>query len=172
MRPMIHVQPTAELRRAFARWATEQRPKVRTVSTTAFAVPADLFAAAPEAILIGALVDGHRYVSPVEDAALGRPAPGASEPAPTPGDAADTAAADAVAPVAATPPDIVTEAMTAAPTAADVVAAAPAADDARADNQAAETQGVFPCPRCDKELTTARGRDMHARKVHGVGVEE
>ncbi|MFG2404272.1 hypothetical protein ACGFR8_08010 [Streptomyces brevispora] len=77
MNDMIEIQPAPEKRRAFAQWAVEQVPKLRTVSTHAFTVPANAFAEAPEDILIGALVDGRRYVSPVEDAAAGRPAPGA-----------------------------------------------------------------------------------------------
>ncbi|MEU1815145.1 hypothetical protein ABZ543_08100 [Streptomyces roseifaciens] len=67
MSDFIHVRPTTARRRDFAVWATAQRPKVRTVSTHTFAVPASLFVQAPEAVLIGALVDGHRYVSPQED---------------------------------------------------------------------------------------------------------
>lgn len=124
MRPMIQVQPTPELRRAFAVWATEQRPKVRTVSTTAFAVPAELFAAAPEEVLIGALVDGHRYVSPVEDEANGQEA-GSELPVPDDSDPGDQA------------------------------------DD--------KPEGVFPCPGCDREFTTARGRDAHRRQAHPEG---
>jgi hypothetical protein len=150
---MIHVQPTPALRRAFAVWATEQRPKVRTVSTVAFAVPADLFVSAPEELLIGALVDGHRYVSPVEDEAEGRAAPGAA----LVGDQAP----EAVVPLAG-PPD-----------AEGQRSPLPAADEETGDSGGQpQPEGVFPCPRCDRELTTARGRDMHARKVHGVGVEE
>lgn len=76
MTQMIQIRPTLLLRRAFAEWAVGQRPKIRTVSTFEFAVPAGLFVDVPESVLIGALVDGHRYVSPVEDAALGRPEPG------------------------------------------------------------------------------------------------
>jgi hypothetical protein len=153
MRPMIHVQPTPELRRAFAKWATAQRPKVRTVSTTAFAVPTDLFASAPEEVLIGALVDGHRYVSPVEDEAEGRAAPGAARV----GDQGQ----ETVVPLAGT---------------ADAEGQrsqlpAAAEETGASGGQEPQPEGVFPCPRCDKELTTARGRDMHARKVHGTGVE-
>lgn len=76
---MIRIEPTRALRRDFARWAVTQSPKPRTVSECAFAVHAHLFATAPEEILIGALIDGHRYISPDEDTAQGRPAPGAQE---------------------------------------------------------------------------------------------
>ncbi|MFC7791412.1 hypothetical protein [Streptomyces cinereoruber] len=75
-RPKIEIQPAVERRVDFARWAVAQDPKIRTVGPTTFAVPADLYANMPESILIGARIDGHRYVSPEEDAAEGRPGPG------------------------------------------------------------------------------------------------
>ncbi|MFC4060243.1 hypothetical protein ACFOWE_18215 [Planomonospora corallina] len=59
---MIRVQPARELRRDFAAWAVAQTPKVRTVSTTEFGVPDQVFPAVPEELLYGALVDGHPYV--------------------------------------------------------------------------------------------------------------
>ncbi|MGO4428327.1 hypothetical protein AB4Z54_58805, partial [Streptomyces sp. MCAF7] len=64
---MITVRPVRELRVDFARWAVVQTPKVRTCSTTEFAVPERLFTHMPERLLIGSLVDGHQYVSPAED---------------------------------------------------------------------------------------------------------
>lgn len=67
MSPTIRVQPAARLRREFAVWATEQRPKVRTVAPNTFAVPADVFKGVPEDLLPGALIDGQRYV-PVTEA--------------------------------------------------------------------------------------------------------
>ncbi|MEZ7005834.1 hypothetical protein [Streptomyces sp. AD55] len=66
---LIRVRPAPAQRRAFAAWAVAQTPKVRTTSQSEFAVPPHLFVAAPERVLIGARVDGHRYVSPEEDAA-------------------------------------------------------------------------------------------------------
>ncbi|MET9818327.1 hypothetical protein [Streptomyces sp. NPDC006355] len=66
MRDLIRVQPARHQRVAFARWAVAQRPKVATVSEAAFGVPPRLFTDMPEALLIGALVDGHAYV-PVEE---------------------------------------------------------------------------------------------------------
>lgn len=62
---LIRVQPARHLRQAFARWAVQQRPKLRTVSEAAFGVPPRLYTDMPEHLLIGALVDGHPYV-PVE----------------------------------------------------------------------------------------------------------
>lgn len=76
---LIRVQPSTALRRDFAVWAVAQRPKVRTVSQSEFAVPAEQFVKMPERLLIESIVDGHRYISPDEDQA---------QPA------ADTAAAD------------------------------------------------------------------------------
>jgi hypothetical protein len=65
---MIKVRPAPERRAAFARWATAQTPQVETCSHSEFAVPPDLFTHMPEELLIGSLVDGHRYRSPEEDA--------------------------------------------------------------------------------------------------------
>lgn len=66
---MIRVKPERSRLVAFARWATVQTPKVGTIGLGEFGVPAPLFVHTPEDVLIGALVDGHRYVSPAEDAA-------------------------------------------------------------------------------------------------------
>lgn len=129
---MIHIRPTPELRRAFAEWAVGQRPKIRTVSTFEFAVPAGLFVDMPESVLIGALVDGHRYVSPDEDAVLGRPGPGELL-----GVATVEGLASAVL------------------------------EDSSASTPVVEaSDGVFPCSGCDREFTTERGRDLHARAKH------
>ncbi|MEE1810849.1 hypothetical protein [Streptomyces sp. BE133] len=61
--------PAPERRRDFARWAVAQTPKLDTVGTSTFGVPAVLFTAVPGGLTIGALVDGHWYVSPQEDEA-------------------------------------------------------------------------------------------------------
>lgn len=61
---LITVQPRPEQRRAFARWAVAQVPKVRTVGPSSFGVPPHLYTDMPEALLRGALVDGHPYRSP------------------------------------------------------------------------------------------------------------
>lgn len=57
----IEVTPAPEQRTAFARWAVAADPSMRTVSLNTFAVPYALFGDAPEAVLIGALIDGHLY---------------------------------------------------------------------------------------------------------------
>jgi hypothetical protein len=63
---LIRVQPARHLRREFARWAVAQRPKVGTVSESAFGVPPRLFTDMPEDLLRGSMVDGRAYV-PVDD---------------------------------------------------------------------------------------------------------
>jgi hypothetical protein len=64
---MIKVRPAPDRRAAFARWATAQSPQVETCSHSEFAVPPGMFTHMPEELLIGSLVDGHRYVSPQDD---------------------------------------------------------------------------------------------------------
>lgn len=75
----IHVQPHRGQRVAFARWAVSQRPKVRTVTAEAFAVPARLFTDMPEDLLRGSLVDGRPYVSPLDHEETEAAGPGAPE---------------------------------------------------------------------------------------------
>jgi hypothetical protein len=73
VRAVIRIQPTAQLRQEFAVWAVAQTPKVRTVSSVAFAVPVHLFAGIPEELLAGALVEGQPYV-PVPRSTAAEPA--------------------------------------------------------------------------------------------------
>lgn len=68
MTNVIRVRPRRDLRQDFARWAVAQHPKVRTVGADTFGVPPHLFTDMPEALLLGARVDGHPYVSPLEEA--------------------------------------------------------------------------------------------------------
>jgi hypothetical protein len=148
---MITVKPERSRLVAFARWATAQTPKIGTVSLGEFGVPADQFVNAPEEILMGALVDGHRYVSPMEDAANGLPEPGdyndgggqellgvATPQALTP--PLGSPEADAAAMVAATPPETVERAMTAVLLATDLAAsnAAAGGDGSDPSDQVAE----------------------------------
>ncbi|WP_199570534.1 hypothetical protein [Streptomyces murinus] len=179
MTDMIEIQPTRAQRRAFAAWAVAQVPKIRTVGINTFAVPAGLFTEAPEEILIGSLVDGHRYVSPDGDTAekprlldcglcyeedgeevhphpectVGRPelvgvasADGFREA--VPGEPLPEVPAEAYGPDSTPLPD--------------------ASEHSDSSNSAAEPpEGVFPCDGCDREFTTARGRDTHNRQAHG-----
>ncbi|CAM5301816.1 hypothetical protein AB0F92_22740 [Kitasatospora aureofaciens] len=133
---MIRVQPAAARIRAFAQWAIAQDPKVRTVSTHEFAVPAERFAEAPEDILLGALVEGQPYVPAAggqgaADAPAGDGAPPAASPAGTQPDPADEAPEE------------------------------PASDPAPVLSEAA-----FPCGTCDRHFGTERGRDTHRRQAH------
>ncbi|WP_100248017.1 hypothetical protein [Streptomyces pseudogriseolus] len=154
---MIHVRPASERRRDFARWATGHTVKLRTVGPDVFAVPPHLFVDVPEELLIGAIVDGHRYRSPLEDEATGTPPPG-------PVDQPDVLVGELVGvpgvplppvPDAAYPPDAVL--LPVAP------AAEPGQDGSTPDSSGGNT---FACDRCPRTFTTARGRDTHRRQAH------
>lgn len=79
MSDKIHVRPASERRRDFARWATGYTVRLRTVGPDTFAVPPHLFVDVPEELLVGAIVDGRRYRSPLEDEETGTPPPGRVE---------------------------------------------------------------------------------------------
>jgi hypothetical protein len=163
---MIEVQPTARLLRDFARWATAQTPKVRTVSQHAFAVPAELFGDIPEYVLVGALVDGQRYASPHDWASaelLGVATPAGFAPT-------DDPEADAAAMVDATPPDFIDRTMTAVRLATDL-AASNAARGELADDEHDQAGGdgdtePYACDLCPRTFATERGRDTHRRQAH------
>ncbi|MFF5668804.1 hypothetical protein ACFY8S_01485 [Streptomyces hygroscopicus] len=157
---MIHIQPARDRRVAFARWAVAQRPKVRTVSAEAFAVPPRLFVQAPEDILIGSLVDGHRYVSPDEDAAAGRPAPGTPEllGVATPAGLTPTPPAGALG-----DPTPAHEPVPALPV---VGQDQQEAADSDSSDSAQAQGGAYSCGRCPRSFTTVRGRDTHRRQAH------
>ncbi|GAA2946065.1 MULTISPECIES: C2H2-type zinc finger protein [Streptomyces] len=180
---MITIRPTPALRRAFAKWAVAQRPKIRTVSTAEFAVPDDLFVDVPEELLIGSVVDGHRYVSPVEDAELGAQPPArlldcgtcyeenGEEVHPHPECPLPPEARPELVGVAtedgfreAVPgeplPEVPAEAYP--PDSVPIPAADPVEDTTPAD----EPQEGFPCPHCDKPFSSERGRDTHQRMKH------
>ncbi|MGX1514030.1 hypothetical protein [Streptomyces collinus] len=145
----IRIEPARESVTAFARWAVAQTPKIRTVGPAAFAVPAAAFVQAPEEVLIGALVDGHRYVSPAEDAETGTPPPGA--------DLTGVASADAFA-------DTVTAAAGGDSSGPDF---APLEDaPAEEPTEPVEDGDGYACPVCPRTFTTERGRDTHRRQVH------
>ncbi|WP_327421743.1 hypothetical protein OG763_14470 [Streptomyces sp. NBC_01230] len=153
MSDVIRIQPTAEQRQAFARWAVAQKPKVRTVGTNVFAVPAALFVEAPESVLVGSLVDGTRYVSPDEDAAtagtpelLGVATTDGFHEA-VPGEALPEVPAEAYGPDSAPLP-------------------APSEHSDSSEPAVEAPQGVFPCDGCDREFTSERGRDTHRRQKH------
>lgn len=61
MSDFVHIEPADEQRRAFARWALSQMPKLQTSSSTGTDVPVDLYPEVPPELLEGAYVDGFRY---------------------------------------------------------------------------------------------------------------
>ncbi len=184
---MIEVRPTPEQRRAFARYAVLQKPKWRTVSPVSFAVPADLFPAVPEELLIGSTIDGHRYVSPVEDAQLGVQPPArlldcgtcyeenGEEVHPHPECPARSELASLGATVAVFGPgegpggpvteSPAREAVPGEPL-PEIPAEAYGPDAVPLPEPEPEPEGSFRCDGCDREFTTARGRDMHVRQKH------
>lgn len=60
----VHIEPADDQRRAFARWALSQTPKLQTSSSTGTDVPVDLYPDVPPELLEGAFVDGFRYGGP------------------------------------------------------------------------------------------------------------
>lgn len=133
----IEVQPTAELRKAFAQWATATDIRVRTVSLYSFSVPYDLFGQVPEALLVGAHIDGHLYRH-VEDEG---PLPDLTE---------STYAKDSV-PLETHHP---------------VEAYAYSEDDADADDPFGRPGLENPCPDCDDSFRTAVGLKRHRTWKH------
>lgn len=157
----IRVQPAARLRRDFAVWATAQAPKIRTVAPNTFAVPADLFVDVPEDILIGALVDGHRFVSPTEDAANGTPPPAATEwtPPVLPEQEAVPGEPLPELPESAYGPDAVP---------LDLPAGEEQADSDPSDSSP-DTGDGYACDDCGRPYATERGLATHRRTKHLEG---
>lgn len=174
---MIRVTPQSWRRQRFAKWGVGQDPKVYTVSQDTFELTPDQFTRAPEEILIGALVDGHRYVSPHDEQ---RPpeAPVTEEREAVPGEILPELPESAYGPdvVPLTPPDF-------APL-DDAPAGDEDSDSSDPDTERtpggsalpepepgeasapAEEFSINPCPGCEREFTTGRGRDTHYRMVH------
>lgn len=149
-RDEIHIEPAPENRVAFARWGVTQTPKARTVGISTFAVEPRQFVDAPEEILIGALVDGHRYVSPAEDEANGTPPPGAELLGVATEEGFAAAGGDDSGPDFAPLDD------------------APSDDD-EDEGQVQDGDGtrtMYGCPLCPRDFDTERGRDTHRRQAH------
>ncbi|GGQ50164.1 hypothetical protein GCM10010250_22210 [Streptomyces althioticus] len=157
MSQFIRVQPVPAQRVDFARWASAQNPKVRTVSPQAFAVPHRLFTDVPERLLIGALVDGHRYVSPEEDEMLGVFQP---EREGIPGQPLPELPDDAYPPDAVPLPAPDYAPLEDAPVDED--------EDSGSSDRASDSAGIT-CDVCDRPFKSERGRDTHRRQVHQEG---
>ncbi|KPI33271.1 hypothetical protein OV450_1359 [Actinobacteria bacterium OV450] len=157
---VIRVKPTPEKRRAFAEWATQQRPKVRTLSSTSFAVPPAAFQDIPEELLIGSMVDGHRYVSPDEDAAAPAVAPLAFTDVVEIGTDEEVGEALPALPDEAYAPDAVALDASPMPELTDGEETAQAAEDAAGDHQ---------CEDCGRPYATERGLAGHRRQKHPEG---
>ncbi|MER7742310.1 C2H2-type zinc finger protein [Streptomyces sp. NPDC096538] len=157
MNNFIRVEPTRDNRVPFAGWACDQVPKVRTVSPQAFAVPHHLFPDIPEELLIGSIVDGHRYVSPLEDERQAELLGVFQEEREgTPGQPLPEIPDEAYPPdaVPLPPPDF-------AP-----LDDAPADDeDSDRSDRAAEHTGPY-CTECDRSFKSDRALNSHRRQAH------
>ncbi|MFF4146875.1 hypothetical protein ACFY0A_37370 [Streptomyces sp. NPDC001698] len=176
---LIRVQPAPGLRRDFAAWAIAQDPKLRTVSQSEFAVPARQFTDMPERLLIGAIVDGHRYVSPDEDQAA-EPAGdsggaellgvGLPEREGIPGEPLPPVPDEAYGPDSQPlpPPDFAP--LEDAPTYEAGEVALVGEDGPETYVPLGDTAGdaeTFACGLCPRDdFKTARGRDTHRRQAH------
>ena len=80
MDTLIIVQPGPHKRGPMALWLVSEYPEVRTVSESEFGIPPAVFTLMPEELLIGAVVDGHEYISPDLDSEP--PHPPVSDPRP------------------------------------------------------------------------------------------
>ncbi|MGJ3558859.1 hypothetical protein ACR6C2_07720 [Streptomyces sp. INA 01156] len=124
---------------------------MRTASPQAFAAPHPLFTGMPEPLLIGATVDGHRYVSPDEDQEPTEPADGPEllgvdlpEREGIPGQPLPEV------PDEAYPPD---------------AKPLPPPDFAPLEDAPADDDGIT-CDVCSRPFKSERGRDTHRRQAH------
>ncbi|MFD8774476.1 hypothetical protein [Streptomyces sp. NPDC059916] len=163
MTDLIHVEPAPEARIALARWAVTQTPKVATVGPNTFAIPADLFSSVPEAALIGAHVDGHRYVSPDEEASVSAEEGTAEAELTGVARPEGLLAAAPGEPLPEVPPESYGPDSTPLPAADAGGDDQEQKDEKRAESEAAE-QHV--CEECGRPFTSERGLTMHARRVH------
>ncbi len=163
---MIHVQPAVEQRQSFAMWAVTQKPKVRTVGPHTFSVPPALFTRVPERVLIGALVDGHRYLSPEEDRQEPAVIPRQTDPTLTELDAFPESVTASGGSRAGTAPSKLGEPHPASP---DTVGPAPTPAIKQQGGQGDTGGGPYACTVCSRDFATARGRDTHHRRAHTAG---
>jgi hypothetical protein len=168
---VVRVTPANDMRRAFAEWAVEQTPKVRTISSRSFAVPPHQFTHVPEFLLIGSMVDGHQYV----------PAgPEEEEPPHPPPSAAAVPERECSGRCAGHLPELPAEAYPAGAVLLDLVGVDdPAAEDTPAPEAAAEDDvpepeteadavagTACPDPLCGRTFASPRGLATHRRQAH------
>jgi len=62
----VLIEPADDQRAAFARWCLAQTPRIETASHAGSEVDSELFKQVPEALLVGAHIDGrlYRHVTP------------------------------------------------------------------------------------------------------------
>lgn len=189
MSGVIRIRPTAERRRDFARWSVAQTPKIRTVSESDFAVPADLFTEMPERLLIGSLVDGRQYISPEEEhqetPGSGAQGPTADRPPTEPEEvrqrAKDPPTRDLLGvaiPEGFTTPERPLQGArfgalplpAEAPYADGATPTAPVPgdkDQAPSSDPGPEKESApYRCDQCSRQFTTAQGRSSHRRQIH------
>lgn len=189
MTNIIRVRPRRDLRQDFARWAVAQHPKVRTVGADTFGVPPHLFTDMPEALLLGARVDGHRYVSPLEEAtaSAGAGAPelvGVDTPdgfrVAVPGQPLPEVPAEAYGPHSVPLDDAPGDGPTTvvSPGDNDGDNLAPGGDTATTPEAVTSEDtpgdtgdtsgdtGLYACLHCPRSFTSSRGREVHSRRAH------
>lgn len=65
---MVLIEPSDENRQAFAKWCLAQTPRIETASHAGSEVDSELFKQVPEALLVGAHIDGRLYRHVAEEA--------------------------------------------------------------------------------------------------------
>lgn len=175
----MRIQPSGSRRRAFARWAVQQRPRLRTVGPNAFAVPPVLYRDMPEDLPIGALVNGHRYV-PVAEVQPKAP----KKPAKVPAKAAANARAEEPPAAPAAAEEVPGGPEPAPAPAPEVDASAPsgpgedtgptAPPEPTDPDEPGEADSVDPdrvqCDQCPKHFATSRAMKAHRRQAHPEAV--
>lgn len=149
MRPFIRVQPAAAVRKDFAIWATRQQPKIRTVGPNTFAVPPGAYVAAPEGLLVGALVDGHPYVPVTDEAHQDEDGQGEGT--------SEAGGPPVLAEPEAGPDEPVPE----------LPESTHGPDSVPLDADPSPDAAEFECPDCQRQYATQRGLTKHRSSAHG-----
>jgi hypothetical protein len=143
---LIRVRPAPGTDAQFARWAIAQDPPVTTVSHCEFGVPGDLYTEMPEELLVGSLINGHPYRSPLVEEA-------------------QTAASQEREGIPGEPlPEVPEHAY---PPGAQPLPYLPATEPEQLPTP--EPTAGYVCDVCGRTFTTNRGRNSHRRQVHPEG---